>query len=116
MSYICTEGVTVRVPKRLLLCLTALFALAPAASRAQDLTYLPLQRLGQASVAVDRERQMAFVIDLGADRQGTAVLFEGEPLLDRLEKLGVRQIVFSCSHPHADHMGGIKALFRDAPN
>jgi beta-lactamase superfamily II metal-dependent hydrolase len=106
----------VKLRTRLLLWLVALFALGPVASRAQDLTYLPLQRPGQASVAVDRARQIAFVIDLGADRQGTELLFEGEPLLDRLEKLGVRQIVFSCSHPHADHMGGIKALFADARN
>lgn len=105
---------TVKQRMRRLICLLALLAIGSAPTRAQDLTYLPLQRPGQASVAVDRGRQVAFVIDLGADRRGTELLFEGAPLLDRLEELGVRHIVFSCSHPHADHMGGIRALFTDA--
>jgi hypothetical protein len=34
------------------------------------------------------------------------------PLLDRLEQLGIKDLFFVCSHPHSDHMGGIRALFR----
>jgi beta-lactamase superfamily II metal-dependent hydrolase len=82
----------------------------------QQLSYLPLQQPGQASVAVDRAKRMAFVFDLGSDRDGREINFEGKPLLVRLEELGVEHIVFTCSHPHSDHMGGIRALFSDANN
>lgn len=77
----------------------------------QQLSYLPLQRPGQASVAVDVAKRTAYVFDLGSDQDGRDIQFENKPLLDRLEELGVDHLVFSCSHPHADHMGGIRALF-----
>jgi beta-lactamase superfamily II metal-dependent hydrolase len=78
---------------------------------AQELTYLPLQGPGQASIAIDHAKKVAFIIDLGKDRGGDQVLIDNMPLLDKLADLGMQDLVFSCSHPHADHMGGIRALF-----
>jgi len=88
--------------------------LVPVPARSQQLTYLPLQRPGQASVAVDAAKQTAYIIDFGKDASGTEIILDGKPLLDRLAELRVERLVVSCSHPHSDHMGGIRALFQNA--
>ena len=92
----------------------ALFLVSVA--QAQRLSYLPLQSPGQASVAIDEGTKTAYIIDLGKDGPGDRVYFQGNLLLDQLENLTVKRLVFSCSHPHLDHMGGIKALFKDRNN
>jgi hypothetical protein len=51
-------------------CVVLLALLFTTSALGQQLTYLPLQRPGQASVAVDRERHVAFVFDLGSDQDG----------------------------------------------
>ena len=76
---------------------------------------LPLQREGQASITIDDLSRTAFIVDLGKSGDGNQVVINGKPLLDyvSLEKK-VEHFVIACSHPHADHMGGIQALFKDA--
>jgi beta-lactamase superfamily II metal-dependent hydrolase len=96
----------------MILALVLNLVLVPA--RSQQLTYLPLQRPGQASVAVDAANQTAYIIDFGKDASGTEIMLDGKPLLDRLDELHVERLVVSCSHPHSDHMGGIRALFQNA--
>jgi beta-lactamase superfamily II metal-dependent hydrolase len=94
--------------------LTVAILLWPAlAVFGQELFYLPLQRPGQASISIDRKNHTAIVVDLGKDKEGAELLLDGKPLLDRLEELQIKRLIFSCSHPHADHMGGIQALFRN---
>ncbi len=41
----------------------------------QQLSYLPLQRPGQASVAVDRAKRIAFIFGLGSDQDGREIRF-----------------------------------------
>ena len=79
----------------------------------QELHYLPLQRPGQASISIDTKNHIAIVVDLGKDKEGTELILDGKPLLDGLEELQINRLVFSCSHPHTDHMGGIRALFQN---
>jgi beta-lactamase superfamily II metal-dependent hydrolase len=87
--------------------------LTPGSAQSQHLSYLPLQQPGQASIAIDLGAHTAYIIDFGKDASGSDIRFDGKPLLDRLDELEVRHLVVSCSHPHADHMGGIQALFKD---
>lgn len=89
-----------------------LLLVAAQVAYAGDLTYLALQREGQASVAIDKKKKAAYIIDLGRGGDGDQVKLENLPLLDRLEQLGIENLFFVCSHPHSDHMGGIRALFR----
>lgn len=97
----------------LLLLVLGLLLVGARVSYAQgELTYLALQREGQASVAIDVKKKAGYVIDLGRAGDGDQVMLEDLPLLDRLEQLGIEELFFVCSHPHSDHMGGIKALFR----
>jgi len=84
---------------------------------------LPLQSAGQASFAIDEGARAAYIIDLGSVGDGqkllagrNGALFEGKPLIDYLvEDRKIEHLVVVCSHPHADHAGGIKELFRNAP-
>jgi len=89
-----------------------LFLVATQVAYAGDLIYLALQREGQASVAIDEKKKAAYIIDLGRGGDGDQVKIGNVPLLDKLEQLGIENLFFVCSHPHSDHMGGIRALFR----
>jgi hypothetical protein len=64
-------------------CVVLLALLVDGSALGQELTYLPLHRPGQANVAVDRERHIAFLFDLGSDQDGKDIQLEGKPLLDR---------------------------------
>ncbi|WP_130480027.1 hypothetical protein [Sphaerotilus mobilis] len=89
--------------------------LACEPANAQEMYHLPLQREGQASVTIDDQSRTAFIVDLGKSGDGNQVVINGKPLVDfvALEKK-VENFVVACSHPHADHMGGIEALFKNA--
>jgi beta-lactamase superfamily II metal-dependent hydrolase len=92
----------------------------PAAAQEQHV--LALTTAGQASVAIDHKTETAYIVDLGRMGTVTRSTFDFSldgtlaqnkaPLLDALAKQGVKKLVFICSHPHADHMGGILALFK----
>ncbi len=82
----------------------------------QQTFMLALKRPGQASVSIDLATGTAIVVDLGNARDGNTVELEGKPLLDALEARGVSRLVVICSHPDADHMGGIRALFSTPRN
>ncbi len=87
------------------------------ASWSQTLTYLPLQRPGQASVAIDLKAHAAYIIDLGKAGDGDTVTVDTPDgavgLFDYLDQQGVRSLTVICSHPHSDHMGGIVAAFKN---
>jgi glyoxylase-like metal-dependent hydrolase (beta-lactamase superfamily II) len=91
------------------LCLT----LWSGASIAQEAAYFALQRPGQGSVAVDKPKRVAYITDLGKSGDGDRVTFDGIPLLDALAAQRIETLVFTCSHPHSDHAGGIRALFEN---
>ena len=77
-------------------------------ANAQEMRMLPLQQEGQASVTVDELSRTAFVVDLGKSGGGDKVLINNKPLLEFLSvEKKVENFVIACSHPHADHMGGI---------
>lgn len=78
---------------------------------AQEITFLALNRPGQGSIAIDHQKHTAYITDLGKAGDGNKAFLDQKPLLDRLAELGVSNLVFTCSHPHSDHMGGIRALF-----
>src|ERR1700675_705969 len=89
---------------------------AGSASAVGSLTYFALQQAGQAMVAVDTDQSIAYIVDLGKSGDGDQVLLDGLPLLDRLHDLTIRRLVFECSHPHSDHMGGIVGLLSNDAN
>jgi beta-lactamase superfamily II metal-dependent hydrolase len=82
-----------------------------SSSAGQEARFLALQRPGQGSVAIDAAGLTAYITDLGAAGDGNKLVIDDTPLLDYFEAKGIRRLVFTCSHPHADHMGGIRALF-----
>lgn len=96
----------------LLLLIWLLLLTGARVSYASELVYLPLQREGQASVAIDEKKRAAYVIDLGRGGDGDQIKLDNLSLLDRFERAGVADLFFVCSHPHSDHMGGIRALFQ----
>jgi hypothetical protein len=51
-----------------------------------DLVYLAPQREGQASVAIDKKKKAAYIIDLGRGGDGDQMKLGNVPLLDRLEQ------------------------------
>jgi beta-lactamase superfamily II metal-dependent hydrolase len=75
--------------------------------------YPSLQREGQASVAIDEKKKAAYVVDLGRGGDGDQIKIDNVPILDKLSGLGIEDLFFVCSHPHSDHMGGIRALFKN---
>lgn len=90
-----------------------LLTCSPSA-RAADYRMLPLHKEGQASVTIDDGSKTAFVVDLGKAGDGDKISLEGRPLLEYLSEVRkTENLVFTCSHPHADHMGGIRAIFKD---
>ncbi len=80
---------------------------------AQEAAYFALQRPGQGNVAVDKKKRVAYITDLGKSGDGDRVIVDGTPLLDTLVAEEVETLVFTCSHPHSDHSGGIRALFEN---
>lgn len=96
---------------RLLILICGLLLVAPCLY-AQELTYFALQREGQAGVAIVKNKKAAYIVDLGRGGDGDQMKLDNLPLLDKLEQLGVEDLFFVCSHPHTDHMGGIRALFK----
>lgn len=83
-------------------------------SVAQEAAYFALQRPGQGNLAIDKAKKVAYITDLGKSGDGDRVTIDGVPLIDSLVAQGVETLVFTCSHPHSDHSGGIRALF-EAP-
>jgi beta-lactamase superfamily II metal-dependent hydrolase len=81
---------------------------------AQEAAYFALQRPGQGNLAVDKARKVAYITDLGKNGDGNNVMIDEVPLIDSLIAQGIETLVFTCSHPHSDHSGGIRALF-EAP-
>ncbi len=102
-------------PHDLLFACSILLILATYIVEAQELRYLPLQQPGQASVAIDRKKQTAYIIDLGKAGDGNTITISSSGtevgLFDYIEQQGVTHLVVICSHPHSDHMGGIEAAF-----
>ena len=94
----------------LLVLVTSFFLCAPRL-QANELVYFALQREGQASIAIDKRREAAYIIDLGRGGDGDQLNLDNVPILDRLEAVGIKDLFFVCSYPHSDHMGGIRALF-----
>ena len=93
---------------------------APAFARS-EFFMLALQREGQASLAIDEGAKAAYIVDLGRGGDGDQVRFTAsdlteQSLIDYLVRTRrIENLVIACSHPHSDHMGGIKALFEKYP-
>lgn len=75
---------------------------------------LALQGDGSATVVLDDGSSTAFIHDGGrAETKGVAgATIEGRPVLTFLLEKGITNLVISCSHPHEDHMGGLKTLIQ----
>ena len=82
---------------------------------AQEIHVLALSGDGSASVLIDEAARVAYIIDGGrTGNQGIAgALIDGKPVLDYLSTR-VDTLVIACSHPHLDHMGGLKTLVQSA--
>lgn len=87
---------------------------------------MALPNEGQATVAIDEKSKTAFIMDMaknaenaipafpGIERMAAPLKLDGAPLLGYLAaQHGTENLVISCSHPHADHMAGIQALFKN---
>jgi hypothetical protein len=101
---------------RRLLFIAAFVAATGFSCLGQELSIFALEGPGQATVAIDRKRGFAHIVDLGKDGDGDQLKIEGQPLLQRLTELKIQKLVVTCSHPHADHHGGIRAIFREPKN
>ncbi len=95
--------------RRVIVTVCLLTLSAPAL--AQEFYGLPLTMPGQATVSIDRSSSTAYIVDLGKYQDGKTMMLGDRPLLDALADAHVKRLVFVCSHPHSDHMGGIRALF-----
>ncbi|MGC4052831.1 MAG: hypothetical protein QM757_26175 [Paludibaculum sp.] len=99
------------------LYLMAGLAILVNAATGQELSMFALQGPGQASVVIDEGKKVAHIIDLGKNGDGDQLELEGKPLLQALrENHQIERLTFTCSHPHADHHGGIKAMFKRPEN
>lgn len=78
---------------------------------AQEMYVLGLQSAGQATVIFDHTAFRVYIIDLGKAGDGNMIRMGEKSLQELTEAYGMRELNVVCSHPHADHMGGIKALF-----
>lgn len=96
--------------------LLTLYLLLPSYASAQELTYFALGAPGQGSLALSKADGTAFILDLGYAESGRSLRLDGERLLDFLETSQVKTLVISCSHPHADHLGGLLALVKEPKN
>jgi len=91
------------------------FALLAPATVAQEFYVLPIAREGTATVAISSDIGRAYITDGGQRGKGgvAGVHLDDKPLLEFLAGKGVRELVITCSHPHADHIGGLRDLVRD---
>lgn len=82
---------------------------------AQRAIFLAIQGDGTASVVIDSSRKAAWITDGGrGGRSGiVGARIDGMPVLKYLMERGVKTLAITCSHPHDDHMGGLKALVAD---
>lgn len=98
------------VPFQLLLLLSLSFPVW-----AQVAQYLAIEGEGTASIVLDVPTKTAYITDGG--KSGTAGLqgarIEGKPALLYLRSEGIERLVITCSHPHADHMGGLRSAIQD---
>ena len=90
--------------------LVLLVAVFPTTAHALTVVYLALQGDGTASVSLDGK--VAYLADGGraGERGIKSALVQGVPVAKYLEDNGVKTVIVSCSHPHADHMDGLKDL------
>jgi hypothetical protein len=75
--------------------------------------YLALQGDGTGSVIVDSASGTAIIHDGGRAESGIpSASIDGVSVLEYLSRpeLGIHHLVISCSHPHADHIDGLKTL------
>ena len=84
-------------------------ACAASGNWAQEVHYFSLAREGTAAVVVSRNTRTAWVLDGGrqGSLKGEKLILEGMELLPYL-KLNSDTVVISCSHPHSDHLDGLK--------
>jgi len=88
----------------------ALISILGVKAKSQEINFLALQGDGSASVILDRAAHTAFINDGGrAGMDGMAAAeIEGQPVFEYLRVKGITRVIFSCSHPHDDHMGAIE--------
>jgi beta-lactamase superfamily II metal-dependent hydrolase len=92
------------------------FFLAVGAFAKGTAHFLALKGEGSASVVIDDATETAYITDGGKGKasgiQGAAI--DGERVLDYLLGQQVKRLVITCSHPHSDHMGGLRAAVRSS--
>jgi beta-lactamase superfamily II metal-dependent hydrolase len=76
---------------------------------AGDLTYFPLSREGQASVTYDEQNNWGIIVDYGGEKDGKVPLTAE---FDKLKERKIKKLFILCSHPHADHLQGIRDFFK----
>src|ERR1700732_2674701 len=96
-------------------CFALLLLLLTPDLAAQIARYLAIEGEGTASVLLDEAVQTAYLTDAGKSG-GTGIqgaLVEGMPIFPYLRSKGIKRLVITCSHPHADHMAGFLNIVRD---
>ena len=98
------------------LLLALVVSVLPSTLVAQEAVYLAIKGEGTASVVLSNSNHTAYITDGGNARTGIAgAKVDGQPVLDLLLERGYNKLVITCSHPHADHMGGLKEMLRSQP-
>ncbi|MEP7009160.1 MAG: hypothetical protein ABJC13_02450 [Acidobacteriota bacterium] len=77
--------------------------------------FLAIEGAGTASLILDGLAKTAYITDGGqggvAGIQGAEI--ENKDVLSYLQGQKVKRLVITCSHPHSDHLDGLKAVVQD---
>jgi beta-lactamase superfamily II metal-dependent hydrolase len=106
--------------RRISSILSLLLFLLAVSAHAQIAQFLAIEGEGTASVLLDKAStqsagRTAYITDGGKGGQlglGGARI-HGKEILQYLRDEGVTHLVITCSHPHSDHMDGLKKVIRD---
>jgi hypothetical protein len=100
--------------------LSLILLLLAVSASAQMAQFLAIEGEGTASVILDKasrpsEVRTAYITDGGkGGRLGLGgARIRGKEVLQYLLDEGVTRLVITCSHPHSDHMDGLKKAVRD---
>lgn len=90
-------------------------AVYPHAFAAPEITVFALKGDGSATLITDSEAKVAWITDGGrggaSGVKGASI--GGRDILKYLQDGMYATVVMTCSHPHEDHMGGLRELVRD---
>ncbi|MDB5348521.1 MAG: hypothetical protein JWP89_6898 [Schlesneria sp.] len=112
---------TSRLSKVTLAVMGLLLYFAPETANAQEVICLTIQGKGTATVMIPNNTKenvvsdTAYILDGGEATTGiTTARLNDKPILQALlNDYSIKHLVFVCSHPDRDHMGGLMAIVKN---